>query len=58
MGFITPGKNFEYRIDILGPLHDPQAQPDTPPNPGELMQTYADHLEKYLTAAPSLTSRI
>lgn len=58
MGFITPGKNFKYRINIVGALYDPTANPDTPPNPAELLQTYADHLERHLVASPSLNSGI
>jgi lauroyl/myristoyl acyltransferase len=57
-GFVVSEKNFQYRLDLLGPLVADPSAADSPERLGEVMQTYADNIESHLRRYPDHLSRV
>jgi lauroyl/myristoyl acyltransferase len=56
-GFVVSEKDFRYRLDLLGPLVEDSATAESPEGLQQIMQTYADNIETYLTKYPDHMSR-
>lgn len=56
--FILPGKDFRYRLEVVGQLLDPDAAPDRDRAVRDAMTLYAANIERYVRETPHLISRI
>lgn len=50
--FVVSRKNFYFRLEVVGPLVDPEHVADEPALLGEVMQRYADNIEAHVRAHP------
>lgn len=57
-GFITPRRDFRYRIEVLGPLLDPDTEMDEDAAVAQAMRVYAETVERYVRGNPALLTRL
>lgn len=57
-GFITPRRNFQYHMEVLGPLLDPNLPMDEDAAVAQAMRVYAETVERYVRANPALLTRL
>ena len=56
--FIISEDNFHYRLELMGPMTDPETDHDTPELRQRLMQAYADNIADYVRRYPDHITRV
>jgi lauroyl/myristoyl acyltransferase len=56
--FCVPEEGFRYRLDLLGPLIDPDTVDDQDAAIRRAVRTYAANVERYLAESPSMLTRL
>ncbi len=57
-GFIVSDDDFHYRLELHGPMADPETSSETPELLAEVMQKYADNIAEYARQYPDHITRV